>query len=472
MPMRPLALLLATLALACASPVAPSSAPPPRPVPVDPPKPPEVDVVELPRASERHRAEVEQLVAPLIDGEWARSIVIGLIAKESEVYGFGREHDTELRTPDGDTLYEIGSVTKVFTGLLLAREVEDGKLSLDDSVQKLLPKGTRVPNVTLRQLTTHTSGLPRMPANLSPKNPDDPYAEFDEPRLFQSLVGLQLESTPGSKFLYSNLGVALLGRALANHRQQSYEAALVARILGPLGMTRTRIDLKGELLSRLADGHDEEGKPVPAWNLNAMSGAGAIRGSAFDLLRFVQAQIAPSGTSLGRAIVRSHAVQHTEGERKVAYGWFLGKRGYWHNGQTGGHHAYVVFDGESRRGVVVLSDGGDAVDELGKQLMGLLGGESPKLSLPPVVEVPVEQLELLVGEYLLDESHSVKIFREEQRLYTQLTGQRRFRLFPESETKFHLRAVEASVSFQLGKNKATSLTIHQGGKDTPAKRKP
>jgi CubicO group peptidase (beta-lactamase class C family) len=274
--------LAAVCVTACAAPIPVARAPEPVPPPKVAPSVPEVDTVELPRASERHRAEVEALVLPLIEGEWTRSLVVGLLHGESEVYGFGREHDRETRVPDGDTLYQIGSITKVFTALLLAREVEDGALRPDDPLQKLLPPSVRVPEkdghpITLIQLATHTSGLPRLPSNMTEAHPDDPYVDYDPKLLYAFLNGHTLEKMPGSVQSYSNLGAGTLGHALGVWRKQSYEQAVTERITKPLGMAHTRIAL-GELTERLADGHDDEGNPAPActWKLRR-EGARCIR---------------------------------------------------------------------------------------------------------------------------------------------------------------------------------------------------
>lgn len=469
--------LLVVVCVACASPPpAPKAPEPSLPKPVQAPKP-EFDIVELPRASERHRAEVEQLVWPLIEGEWTRSLVVGLLHEESEVYGFGREHDRETRVPDGDTLYEIGSVSKVFTALLLAREVEDGRLVPSDPLSKLLPREVRVPEkdgrpITLIQLATHTSGLPRLPTNMTNAHPDDPYVDYDAKLLYAFLGGHTLAKTPGSEQNYSNVGAGALGHALSLFRKQTYSEAVGERITRPLGMDHTRVEL-GDLADRLADGHDDEGKPVKHWALDALAGAGAIRSSAFDLLRFVKANLTPSPTSLGRAIARSHTVQYEKDDDRTAYGWFIAKSGrYWHNGQTAGHHCIVMWDPEKKLGVVVLADSGMIFDRVGVELMRLLKGDTPSLELPKVVEVAPEVLDRLIGNYALDAKTTVSVVREGDVLYTQLTGQQRFRLFPESETSFRLRAVEARVVFELDKKKAKGLVIHQGGKQTRAKRNP
>jgi serine-type D-Ala-D-Ala carboxypeptidase/endopeptidase len=432
----------------------------------------------LPRASERHRADVERLVAPLLAGEFTRSVVIGLLHSESEVYGFGQEHLGRDKAPDSDTLYEIGSVTKVLTGLLLAREVENGALRPDDPLSKLLPQTVRLPvrdgrAITVMDLATHSSGLPRLPTNMPRRDPSNPYADYDAELLYQFLASHELQAAPGTRFVYSNLGMGLLGHALSLHLEQSYEQAVIDRIAAPLGMTRTRVTLSAELADRLADAHDEEGKPVVHWTLGALGGAGAFRSTAFDLLRFLQANLSPADTPLGRALRRSHTQQFADGKERIAYGWDIEQDHYWHNGQTAGHSAFVLWSRAPPLGVVVLA-GGQAyvLDELGRRLAQMLRGITPAgLDLPKLVEVDPRDLERLLGVYALDAKTDVTITREADRLYAQGTGQPRFRLYPESSTTFRLRVVDVRVTFELARRAATTLLIEQRGQLTRAKRK-
>src|SRR5262245_6567361 len=192
------------------------------------------------------------------------------------------------------SVFEIGSISKVFTGLLLADMVLRGEVALDEPVSKYLPPGTRVPErsgkaITLRHLTTHTSGLPRLPGNLAPQDPDDPYADYDAARLVAFLATHELRRDPGASYEYSNLGAGLLGWALATRAGVPYAELLRTRILEPLGMKETGVAESERMRSNLATGHDQMGEPTPAWHLDVLAGAGAIRSTLADMLRFAAA---------------------------------------------------------------------------------------------------------------------------------------------------------------------------------------
>ena len=209
----------------------------------------------------KHQKQVDDLVRPIIEGKWAPGLVVGLIdADGQEVYGYGETKTGGGVKPDQDTLFEIGSITKTFTSLALAGLVADGKLKLDDEVKTLLPAGqVTMPSrsgkeITLLQLSTHTSGLPRMPDNKAPKDPKDPFADYDAAKLYAFLSGYTLTRDPGAQWEYSNLGVGLLGHALSLKANKTYEALVADRITGPLKLKDTTIALSAEQTKRLAPG--------------------------------------------------------------------------------------------------------------------------------------------------------------------------------------------------------------------------
>lgn len=204
---------------------------------------------------------------------------------------FGAEDDRQV---DGTTVFEIGSITKVMTALLLADMALKGEVRLDDPVVKYLPAGTRVPErgdgqITLRDLATHTSGLPRMPGNFAPADPANPYADYGVEQLYDFLASYQLPREIGAEFEYSNLGAALLGHALTLRAGQDYETMLTERVLTPLGMTETVIALSPALADRLAPGHDQGLRPAGNWDLMLFAPAGGLRSTARDMLKFVRA---------------------------------------------------------------------------------------------------------------------------------------------------------------------------------------
>src|ERR1700722_8678275 len=228
----------------------------------------------------------------------AVGIVVGTVdAAGVHIYSSGRTSTvSEAQKPDGDTIFEIGSITKVFTSLILADMIERGEVRADDPVSKYLPGNAEVPSrngkqITLLNISMQNSGLPRMPDNFKPADPANPYVDYDPPKLMAFLAGYKLTRDPGEKCEYSNLGVGLRGYALAQLAHMSDEELLRQRIFKPLHMDSSTITLSAENKKRLAEGHDAELKPVKNWDLDALAGAGAIRSTANDMLKFLAANM-------------------------------------------------------------------------------------------------------------------------------------------------------------------------------------
>jgi len=238
--------------------------------------------------------EIQAILQQRID-QYKKSvgIVVGVINDQgSRVIGYGRLNQESDRKPDGDTVFEIGSVTKVFTAILLADMVERGELRLDDPISKFLPQSVKVPTrngkeITLLDLATHTSGLPRMPNNFAPKDLNNPYADYTVEQMYAFLSNHTLTRDIGAKYEYSNYGAGLLGHILALKAGMDYETLVKTRICDPLKMNSTRIQLAPELRARLATGHDGDLKAVANWDLPTLAGAGALRSTVNDLLKFL-----------------------------------------------------------------------------------------------------------------------------------------------------------------------------------------
>jgi CubicO group peptidase (beta-lactamase class C family) len=320
--------------------------------------------------------DVQAIARKGVSIEGKSGVVIGLL----EANGSRRVVPAADVPYDGRTLFEIGSITKVFTGILVAEMAERGEVRLEEPVQDLLPKGVVVPSRNGRQirlvdLATHTSGLPRMPDNFAPADPTNPYADYSADRLYAYLRGHQLGRDIGARAEYSNLGAGLLGHALALRAGKTYEALVTERILTPLGMTSTRIVLSADDRARLAPGHNAAGREVPNWDLTALAGAGALRSSVDDLLKFVAANLRPPENILGRAIRASHAPRATMSETaKIGLHWIetttrFGRTVVWHNGGTAGYRTFAGFDPDRDVGVVVLSNRSNSVDRIGMHLL-------------------------------------------------------------------------------------------------------
>ena len=305
------------------------------------------------------------------------SVVIGLLERDGtrRVIAVG---DTSL---NGRSLFEIGSITKVFTGILLAYAVEKGEARLDQPVAELLPDSVRVPTregkqITLLNLATHTSGLPRMPDNFRPADSRNPYADYTIAQLYEFLEGHTLENDIGDENVYSNYGAGLLGHALARRAGSTWEQLARTRILAPLGMNNTMIAIPDSARPRLVRGHNRSGTPVSNWDLaEAFVGAGGLRSGANDMLTFLAANIAPDTTMLGRAM-RLAATRHPVGFANGGLHWGIGTNHFGdttvnHGGGTGGYTTYIGFDPARRIGVVVLNNASGVLDpsRLGRHLL-------------------------------------------------------------------------------------------------------
>jgi D-alanyl-D-alanine-carboxypeptidase/D-alanyl-D-alanine-endopeptidase len=387
-------------------------------------------------------------------------------------------------TLDSATLFEIGSITKTFTSAILADMVVRGEVRLEDPVAALLPPGTRVPagpdrQITLVDLATHFSGLPRLPNNLSPRDINNPYVDYTPEKLYAFLAAHELRRAIGASFEYSNLGAGLLGHALALRAGTDYETLVRRRVLEPLGMRDTKITLTPADSARLAAGHNAGGRVVPAWDLASLQGAGALRSTAADMLRYLSANIdahvdSASRAPLATALRLTHEPRHSLGagaDIGLAWGRATTQSGaaiYSHDGGTGGHRSFAAFDPARRVAVIVLSASASDVNDIGRHL---LDNSYPLVRERVAITLPPESLAGLVGEYALTPQFHITVTLEGGQLYLQATGQPRFPIYAESENSFFLRVVEAVVTFTRGSDgKATSLTLHQGGSSTPGPR--
>ncbi len=427
------------------------------------------------RAQAPSTDSVRAILAERIRLGGATAIVVGL-----------REGDSTRIVASGPagaaTILEIGSVSKALTGLLLAEMAARGEVALEDPVRRYLPDSVQVPardgrEITLLDLASHTSGLPRLPDNLAPADPSDPYAGYDAGRLYRFLSGHTLRRDPGTLYEYSNLGAGLLGHVLERAGGRPYETLVVERILAPLGMHDTRITPTPEQRARLAGGHGADLAPVKGWTFDALAGAGAWRSTVLDLLRLLGAMLEPPAGTLGEALTTAMEPRRPAGSPglRIGLGWHVLERGgrtvTWHNGQTGGFHSFVAVDRAGRAGVVVLSNAGTNVDDIGFHLL------DPALPLRhpgpprPTVEVPVATLQRSVGRYELAPEFAIEVTLEDGALHAQATGQQRFRLYAASPTRFFLRVVEAEVGFtEDASGTVTGLVLYQGGRETAGRK--
>jgi CubicO group peptidase (beta-lactamase class C family) len=375
---------------------------------------------------------------------------------------------------DETAIFEIGSVTKVFTALLLTDMVSRGEVALDEAVTALLPSSVRVPDcnghpITLRFLAMHLSGLPRLPTNLEPNDPANPYGGYTADRLYEFLATYELTRPPGDMFEYSNLGFGLLGHALGLRGGLNYEALVRARILAPLGMVATAVHLPPNLAHRLAPGHNDSLDAVPGWEFAALAGAGGLRSSAADLLLFLEALCIPETSPLGPA-ARILLAPHNQGGLEFVLPQPGGSPMLQHEGGTGGYRSYVGCIPALRRGVVVLSNSiVGAVSDLGAHV---LDTRWAPLWFRQEAEVNPATFDRLVGLYRLSPAMVLQVTRTGDRLFARLSGQPAYRIFPMSEWRFFYKTVGAQITFEPDNvtDRATRLILHQNGRDIAAPR--
>lgn len=309
-------------------------------------------------------------------------IAIALIDGDSTTYyGFVRQNNALRTIENADSVFEIGSISKVMTAAILAQRVNAGQMRLDDAATKYLDfslKGD--PKFTLRHLACHTAGLPRLPTNMVMRallNPDNPYADYDEDALREYLQKkLKLEAAPGERYAYSNLGMGLLGYVLEKQSGETYEALLQRWVFEPCGMTSSAVS-RSRVADRLVAGRDKKGLKRPNWDMGVFAGAGAVLSTVRDLTAFARSQCDPDNPQAALMLQTHH--RHSE-KMDMGLAWHLlknedGRTCAWHNGGTGGYRSSLTLDVARRKGVVVLSNlspdhaHADAIDQIGFALL-------------------------------------------------------------------------------------------------------
>jgi CubicO group peptidase (beta-lactamase class C family) len=363
--------------------------------------PPTYDAALAPvSAGDLEAVLAKDLVEALQSGELSpptgAGVSIGVVEHGvRRVFSFG--------TARTDSIFEIGSISKTFTGLILAQMVQQGKVHFDDPVRALLPPGTvekpAGAEITLLDLATQHSGLPRMPDNFEPGDPANPYADYKAANLYGFIAKHGVAKPADAGFLYSNLGFGLLGQALAAHAGMTYPALLKEQVTDPLGLKDTVVQLSAEQQTRFIQGHTANHQPAHAWDLVAFAGAGAIRSTAADMLTYLEAQLHPESikgeggsaadATLAAAIRNQHELRADAGPgMKIALAWLYDTDTgtYWHNGGTGGFSSYAFFNPQGDYAAVVLLNttiggpGGSFADRVGQHISERLAGK-PAIAL-------------------------------------------------------------------------------------------
>ncbi len=422
-------------------------------------------------------AEVVETIERRIEEGLTPSIALAIIDSSGvQYFNFGKtaKNGQEI---DENTIYEIGSITKVFTGIILAQQVLEGDLKMEDDINSYLPENFKIPVmgdavITFGNLTDHTSGLPRMPDNFHPANPNNPYADYTVDQMYEFISHYQPLRTVGAAYEYSNIGLGLLGHLLAMNNNSTYEELMVQKIANPLNMNDTRVELTQRMNDNLALGHSG-GKVVENWDIPALAGAGAIRSSSSDMAKFISANLGYVNTSLLKAMELSHQIRHDKaGEMSIAMAWHIrkGNKGdiICHGGGTGGYRTFIGFVKETGKGVVLFTNSSEGADDVGYYLLD--SGSRLVRFKSDAVDIPKSLLEQYVGLYALRPELKINITREGKQLFGQATGQDRFGIYPENDTVFYLTVVDAKIAFHFEKDAVESLTLIQGGQEIPGKK--
>nr|MBP7143537.1 serine hydrolase [Opitutaceae bacterium] len=413
--------------------------------------------------------------------EWAGAqpggASVAWVDRDGEAF-FTTGHFNSASTPaiTPDTFFELGSITKVFTALLLAESERQGRVRLQDPASKYLlppkdPDQEALQKITLLSLATHRSGLPRLPANLSGGHASslDPYADYNRNDLVAALRFHGKKAEVDKAIQYSNFGFAVLGESLASAWGVSYDAALREHVMAPLGMTQSRLGLLGAPSPEgLATGLS--GGPVPEWKFQSFAPAGALRSSAREMVRFMKAALALGASSLHEAFEATFAIQapHPDTGGSIGLAWMLFTHGSnsfaWHNGATAGHRSVIVLDRTQKRGVLLLTNLAKAPESFAFPLLG---------TQLPGPRTRIENAADFVGVYPLSPAFSLTITQIGDSLFAQGTGQGKLPLRPTSTDRFAAIGVAAEIAFErdAGGN-VTGLTLHQNGTQTKGPRQP
>jgi CubicO group peptidase (beta-lactamase class C family) len=327
--------------------------------------------------------KVDTIVRPYIQKGNTVGLSIGIYkGGVTSTYNYGETARANNNLPTSGTIYEIGSITKTFTTALLAWYVNEGKLKLTDTITRYLPDSVAanpaLQGVTVVTLSNHTSGLPNLPDNFYANSPDtiNPYKDYSQQMLFAYLKNCKPGSVPGEKYVYSNLGMALLGVILEKVSGENYGQMITGVITKPLQLGSTVLHVPAPMRSKFVSVYNDYGKPTPPWNWDVFEPAGALRSTAANMLAYAKANMDTTSTSeLGKAFALTRQITFSKGV-KIGLGWHViivnGVEYYFHNGATDGSSSFVAYNIDRNIAIVILSNCGERVDDMGVKLLKAL----------------------------------------------------------------------------------------------------
>jgi serine-type D-Ala-D-Ala carboxypeptidase/endopeptidase len=423
------------------------------------------------------------LITTRVRARRATGIVLGVMDADgtSRIVSYGNPGPGAA--PLGpNTVFEIGSITKVFTSTVLATMAARSEVSLDAPVRRYLPSDLAPPErngvaITLAHLSEQNSGLPQLPANFAPKDAANPWVDYSVEDLSRYFSTLTLSRMPGERYEYTNLGVGLLGMALSRQAGMSYEELVAERVLRPLGMTNTGIRSTLAMARARAIGHDQQGAPTADWQMSVpFEAAGALRSTIIDLLKFLDANIGPPKNDLERAMRMAHEPRAAAGSSRIGLNWMSSKTPggvniVYHSGNTGGFSAYVGFDPVRGVGVVMLTNQAATPLDIPVHLLDptvpLREAQKTPAELGAIT-LPVGSLSRLVGTYVLDSPPRLRftVTVEADQLYVDAPGLGRLAFHPRTPLQFFNVSLNAQIAFVENQGgQVSGVTVKMAGID-------
>jgi len=419
--------------------------------------------------SDELKLKIDENVRLHFQKESQVGIVVGVIkGNETHFWSYGEKERGSGKTIDPDTYFEMGSITKTFTATLLSMEVLKGAVALQDPISLYWKEleGLDAGKITLQELASHTSGLPRMPTNFVMSDPLDPYKDYDASLLLQFLKDFKQSAKGPYPYAYSNVGIGLLGYLLSEKlNSKTFSDYLETNLLKPLGLRKTKTSLAVANLNFSAQGYDSFFSLMPFWNLNVLEGAGVLKTTARDLLRYLEFNMNADTSLIGRAMSLAHTQLFPSDTAGTTVGlvWSgtkLGKHDVLaHGGATGGYRANLVFDKSEKLGAIVLSNTDVA----------------PSCMLAPVFEVACEipayravstaTQAKLIGKF---EAAAIglqaEVFSQNGQLGIHPVGQPRLRLWAKTDFEYFIPDAKAEIIFQLSTSgEVDQFELKQGG---------
>lgn len=405
--------------------------------------------------------------------------VVVLEGDEIAFYNAGLSHLNPPNNVTRATLFEIGSITKTFTATALASMVNEGKIKLSDPIQKYLPHGVKLPiknnnPITFMSLVNHSSGLPRLPSNMPVSSQSDPYADYNVPLLYEFLNNHRLEREVGVKHVYSNLGFGLLGHVLALIDKKSYQDMITDRVLKPLNMNDSFVNVPASQMANLSDGHNSALKKTSHWNLGALGGAGSIKSSIADMAKYLSANIHGNQLTKTLELAQTLHSQPSVTSNNFGLAWIHTRINdtdiLMHDGGTGGFRSFIGFNKKNKQGIVILANTVLDMNDVGYHYLAN-NLKAIDLSTSNTIELASEDLAKLQGKFELVPGFVLSITHDKKQLYVQATGQQKLPLIAISATEFVNKQVKAKIVFSTDSNNmAQSLTLYQNGQTLPGRK--